>query len=80
VSAARQIKKGDRCYVEGQLSASIWKTNDGEARLDLTIKAFVLQKTAIGKSRPPRDGQRIDCQAPIERRERVPAFDDELGF
>lgn len=80
VNAARQVKKGDRCYAEGQLSASIWRTNDGEPRLDLTVKAFVLQKTAIGKNRPPRDGQRIDHQAPIERRERAPEFNDELGF
>jgi single-stranded DNA-binding protein len=30
VNTAKPIKKGDCCYVEGQLSASIWKTSDGE--------------------------------------------------
>jgi single-stranded DNA-binding protein len=80
VNPARGIRKGDRVYVEGQLSASIWRTNDGEPRLDLTIKAFTLQKTGIGKNRPPRDGPRTDPQAPIERRERRPEFNDEIGF
>lgn len=80
VNAARQVKKGDRVYVEGQLSASIWRTNDGEAKLDLTIKAFKLERTGIGKNRPPKDGQRIDSQAPLERRERAPEFSDEIPF
>ena len=54
VGVARSIRKGDRAYVEGSLSASIWKTASGEPRLDLTIKAFKLERTGIGKSRPPR--------------------------
>lgn len=55
VNTARMIRKGDRCYVEGQLSAGIWKTNDGEARLDLSIRAFKLKRTGIGKGRPSRE-------------------------
>jgi single-stranded DNA-binding protein len=82
VNTARGIRKGDRVYVEGQLSASIWRTNDGEPRLDLTIKAFTLQKTGIGKNRPPRDGPRGDPQAPIgpARRDRQPEFEDQIPF
>ena len=82
VNVARQVKRADRVYCEGALNASIWKTNDGEARLDLTLKAFKLERTGIGKNRPTRDGQRIDSQAPIERQERAPApaFNDEIGF
>jgi single-stranded DNA-binding protein len=92
VNAARQIKRGDRVYCEGQLSASIWKTNDGEPRLDLTIKAFKLERTGIGKNRPPREAatssaqtgkpaprDRADWQAPPDG-----AFDaahgDDIGF
>jgi single-stranded DNA-binding protein len=78
VATARQIRKGDRVYAEGQLQAGIWQGNDGQPRLDLTLKAFVLQKTGIGKNRPPRDGQR-EFQAPVERREPVP-FSDPLDF
>jgi single-stranded DNA-binding protein len=80
VNTARGIRKGDRIYVEGQLSASIWQTNDGQPRLDLTVKAFTLQKTGIGKNRPPRDGPRTEHQAPLERQERRPEFNDEIGF
>jgi single-stranded DNA-binding protein len=79
VNTARGIRKGDRIYVEGQLSASIWQTNDGQPRLDLTIKAFTLQKTGIGKNRPPRgDAGAPNYQRPIEP-ERAP-FNDDLGF
>jgi single-stranded DNA-binding protein len=79
VNTARLIRKGDRAYVEGQLSASIWRTNDGEPRLDLTIKAFKPEKTGIGKNRPPRDGPR-EYQAPIDRGREPAPFNDDLGF
>jgi single-stranded DNA-binding protein len=45
VNTARTIKRGDRCYIEGQFSASMWKTSDGESRLDLT------QSIQAGKDR-----------------------------
>jgi single-stranded DNA-binding protein len=80
VNTARSIKKGDRLYAEGSLSASIWKTSDGEPRIDLTVRAFKLEKTGIGKNRPPRDGVAQNYQAPLERRERQAEFNDEIGF
>lgn len=79
VATARSIKRGDRVYTEGQLQPSIWRTNDGEPRLDLTIKAFTLLKTGIGKNRPPRDGPR-DYQAPVDRGREPAPFNDDLGF
>jgi single-stranded DNA-binding protein len=79
VATARQVKKGDKLYCEGSLQAGIWTTNDGQPRLDLTLKAFTLQKTGIGKSRPPRgDAGAPNYQRPIEP-ERAP-FNDDLGF
>ena len=54
VAIARNIRRGDRAYVEGAFSASIWRTDDGEPRLDLTVKAFKLEKTGIGKGRRSR--------------------------
>lgn len=82
VNTARTIKKGDRCYAEGQLSASIWRPNDGEPRLDLSIRAIKLEKTAIGKNRPPREASATAYQAPIEpdRRGRQSEFDDQMPF
>jgi single-stranded DNA-binding protein len=80
VNTATTIKKGDRLYTEGQLSASIWKTNDGEPRLDLTVKAFVLQKTGIGKNRPPREGVGSNSYAPPDASRQQHDFDDAVPF
>jgi single-stranded DNA-binding protein len=53
---AANIKRGDRCYVEGVLGAEIWTgAADGKPRLDLSIRAFKFEKTAIGKNRPRRE-------------------------
>jgi single-stranded DNA-binding protein len=80
VDAARAIKRGDRVYVEGQLQVSIWQSNDNAPRLNLTIKAFVLQKTGIGKNRPPRP-DRTSRQAPIDQRQsEIPPFNDPIDF
>jgi single-stranded DNA-binding protein len=80
VSVAANLKRGGRAYVEGTLSVGIWTTNDGIAKLDLSVKAFRLEPTRIGKDRPPRDGPRADPQAPIDRQERRPEFDDSVPF
>lgn len=80
VATARGVKRGDRCYVEGQLSASIWRTNDGEPRLDLTIRAFKFEKTGIGKNRPPRGEGNASYQAPIGRPMEAAPFNDPLDF
>jgi single-stranded DNA-binding protein len=61
VAAARAIKRGDRVYVEGQLQVSIWQSDDTVPRLNLTIKAFTVQKTGIGRNRPPR-ADRTSCR------------------
>ena len=53
---AGNIKKGDRCYVEGSLGAEIWNgATDGKPRLDLSIRAFKFERTQIGKNRPRRE-------------------------
>jgi single-stranded DNA-binding protein len=53
---AGNIKKGDRCYVEGSLGAEIWNgAIDGKPRLDLSIWAFKFERTQIGKNRPRRE-------------------------
>jgi single-stranded DNA-binding protein len=80
VDAARAIKRGDRVYVEGQLQVSIWQSDNNAPRLNLTIKAFTVQKTGIGKSRPPRP-DRTSWQAPIgQSRSATPPFNDTIDF
>ncbi len=84
---ARRIIKGDRCYVEGQLSASAYAHESGP-RVDLSIKAFKFERTAIGKQRPRRDTALADAvlTGPATRekpqvigRDRFD-FDDALSF
>jgi single-stranded DNA-binding protein len=80
IDAARAIKRGDRVYVEGQLQVSIWQSNDNAPRLNLTIKAFTVQKTGIGKSRPPRR-DRASWQASTgQSRSEMPPFNDPIDF
>lgn len=64
---AGKITKGDRCYVEGQLTASVWQPESGPARPDLTLKAFRFERTRIGKQRPPRNAD--EAQQPIRERQ-----------
>jgi single-stranded DNA-binding protein len=47
---AAKVTKGDRCYIEGTLSASAYQHETGP-RVDLTIKAFKFERTGIGKNR-----------------------------
>jgi single-stranded DNA-binding protein len=90
-SEAARITKGDRCYVEGQLSAGIWQHESGP-RIDLTVKAFRFERTQIGKQRPRRGTSDSDtpitasnfASAPrakpqIQGRDRFD-FDDEIPF
>jgi single-stranded DNA-binding protein len=78
VAAAWAIKRGDRVYVEGQLQVSIWQSDDNAPRLNLTIKAFAVQKTGIGRNHPPRV-DRTAWQAPIDQlRSETPPFNDPM--
>jgi single stranded DNA-binding protein len=47
---AAKIAKGDRCYVEGNLSATAYQHETGP-RVDLTIRAFKFERSGIGKNR-----------------------------
>jgi single-stranded DNA-binding protein len=51
-----KIKKSDRVYCEGALEAKIWESDKGP-KVDLTLRAFFLRKTGIGKERPRREAQ-----------------------
>jgi single-stranded DNA-binding protein len=74
-SEAANIRKGDRCYVEGSLGAEIWTgANDGKPRLDLSIRAFKFERTQIGKNRPRREnGNELPASAFAGPAQRPPA-------
>jgi single-stranded DNA-binding protein len=50
---AASLRRGDRAYLEGSLSLGIWQPETGPAKLKLSVRASRLEKTAIGRSRPP---------------------------
>jgi single-stranded DNA-binding protein len=62
---AASLRRGDRAYVEGSLSVGLWHPETGPAKLDLSVRAFKLQKTGIGKSRPPAP-RRTEHERPLE--------------
>ena len=82
--SAALIKKGGRLYCEGTLQIGTWKTNDGETRLDITLKAWKCETVArIGKDRVRAEGQRLgeNFQAPIERMKQTQHdLSDEIPF
>lgn len=76
---AEKITKGDRCYAEGQLSASVWQPESGPARPDLTCKAFRFLKTGIGMNRPRHTPEQ--AQEPIKKPEALGReLDDAIPF
>jgi len=80
-NVAANLKKGQRAYLEGQLSVGIWKPPDGPPRLDLSVKCSKLEPTQIGKNRPRREkpDARPDPQAPLDRRQPNETFDPVRG-
>jgi single-stranded DNA-binding protein len=53
---AAELKKGDRCYVEGAIKLDTWRGNDGIERHGLSVSSFKIEKThQIGRNRPQRE-------------------------
>jgi single stranded DNA-binding protein len=49
---AGAAKKGDRCYVEGQLTMTQWNDQHGEVRHGLNVAAWKVERlSAIGRNR-----------------------------
>jgi single stranded DNA-binding protein len=73
---ASRAKKGDRVYVEGQLTLSTWVDKaTGEAKTGLNVTAWKCEKVpGIGKNRPPRTNE---SNSPY--RHQKPAQADQFG-
>lgn len=54
---AAELKKGDRCYIEGRIKLDTWRGNDGvERHGGLSVAAFRCEQThQIGRNRPKRE-------------------------
>jgi single-stranded DNA-binding protein len=79
-TVAANLRKGGRCYLEGTLSVGIWQPEGAPAKPDLSVKAFRLEPTSIGKSRPPRGDAGAAFHRLLDGQARQPEFNDEIGF
>lgn len=88
---ARTAQKGDKVYVEGQLSMNTWTGNDGAQKTGLNLAAWKAQKigaSAIGKNRQHRerghavaaDSFRQSAESQAERQLRATELNDPLPF
>jgi single-stranded DNA-binding protein len=76
-TVAANLRKGQRAYVEGTLSAGIWQPPDGAPKLDLSVKCSKLEPTQIGRNKPKRNDAPAEYQRPLEQDR---PFDDAIGF
>ncbi len=52
---AGNLKKADRCYIEGSIKLDTWRGNDGAERHSLSVAAFRCEPThKIGRNKPKR--------------------------
>jgi single-stranded DNA-binding protein len=52
---AAELKKGDRCCVEGTIKIDSWRGSDGADKHGLSVASFKIEKThQIGRNRPPK--------------------------
>jgi len=77
---AAELKKGDRCYIEGTIRLDAWKGRDGIERHGLSVASFRCEKTHnIGRNRPKREsnGNSKPCSNAPATKE---FYDDEIPF
>ena len=58
---AAELKKSDRCYIEGTIKLDSWAGNDGTERHGLSVAAFKCEPThRIGRKRPDQKKKESD--------------------
>jgi single-strand DNA-binding protein len=79
---AVELKKSDRCYIEGTIKLDSWTGNDGTQRHGLSVAAFKCEPTHhIGRNKPDRSEKERDFRtAPAAASNGTAAFDDEIPF
>jgi single-stranded DNA-binding protein len=76
---AAELKKSDRCYIEGTIKLDSWTGNDGTERHGLSVAAFKCEPThRIGRNRPDQKQKRDFGSAPAVAG--GAPFDDEITF
>jgi single-stranded DNA-binding protein len=74
---AGELKKSDRCYIEGHIKLDRWQGSDGVEHTGLSVAAFKCERThQIGRNRRKRerdDGERPNtAQAGAELNDAIP--------
>jgi single-strand DNA-binding protein len=75
--AAGELKKGDRCYIEGTVKLDTWTGNDGIERHGLSVASFKCERThQIGRNKPKRERSGLErpsmAQAGAELNDAIP--------
>jgi single-stranded DNA-binding protein len=78
-SAAGELKKGDRVYIEGTIKLDSWRGQDGVERSGLSVASFKIDKThQIGRNKPRRRAE--DGQRPKQASSDIGFHSDEIPF
>jgi single-strand DNA-binding protein len=78
---AAELKKSDRCYIEGTIKLDTWTGNDGTERHGLSVAAFRCEPThRIGRNKPDRKKKDETFETPPAGTSNTTAFDDEIPF
>ena len=75
---AAELKKSDRCYIEGTIKLDSWRAGDGTERHGLSVAAFKCEPThRIGRNRPDRNTKEREFGTPPSANSSAP-FDDSI--
>jgi single-stranded DNA-binding protein len=79
--AAANLKKGDRCYVEGTIKLDTWRGQDGAERHSLSVASFKCEAThQIGRNKPKRKSSREQTNNQAAPAQAAGELDDEIPF
>ncbi|SNB54343.1 single-strand DNA-binding protein [Rhodoplanes sp. JGI PP 4-B12] len=78
---AAELKKADRCYIEGTIKLDTWQGADGNERHGLSVAAFRCEPThRIGRNKPDRKPKNSAPARTSTTPSNGVAFDDEIPF
>jgi single-stranded DNA-binding protein len=64
---AAQLKKSERCYIEGTIKIEYWQTREGADRHGLSVAAFKCEPThRIGRNKPKRKSADGEAGRPLQ--------------
>jgi single-stranded DNA-binding protein len=79
---AAELKKADRCYIEGTLKLDAWRGQDGAERHGLSVASFKCEAThQIGRNKPKRKSGHAHAQnSQATPAQAADELDDQIPF